>query len=723
MYRKVITSLVIILTLALSLQTFIVRRVQALGANVIVNGSAETAVSGGGAPANWTKSSWGTNTPVYQYKTSGAQAGTKSLYVSVSGYVDGDAKWAFDQVAVKPNTQYVFTDYYKSNVATDVVAWSTNAAGEDSYLYLGTVAAKTDAWTKASYVFNTPADTAKLSVLHLIAANGYLWTDNYKLQEASQAVITNNVPNNSFEQVSDTNSNLPIAWNKQKWGTNNASFSYLSTGRTGTRSAKITISSYTSGDAKWVYDAQPAKPNALYTFTDYYKANVVTRVVAAIEMVDGSWNYIEMPTAPKSATTWVQYKGTFTMPANAKSYTVFHLLDKVGNLTVDDYAVSYQTIEPPVIKNGIPNDSVEQVSTDPTKPMGWTNGSWGTNTVQFEYLTNGHIGTRSIKTTITTYTDGDAKWYYDPQPVTPGTQLLFSDYYISNVASQVIVMLEMSDGSTMYVGLKNASPVQYWTQYTDSFLVPTGAVKATVLHLINSVGYLVTDDYSMTNYNPIGFARGLVSLTFDDGWEDNYDTALPKMQAYGFKSTQFYATTFIEGTGHEYKIKAFFDAGHEIGSHSVTHPDLRYVSSSQLTTELASSKQYLEGIVGTGNVKNFATPYGGYNDQVLAEIKKYYGSHRPVDQGFNAKDNFDRYAVKVQNVLKTTTTAEIQGWLQKAQQDKTWLILVYHRVASDPGDYDTYTTNFDQHLVAIKNSGLPVVTYQQALNEIYPQLQ
>lgn len=145
------------------------------------------------------------------------------------------------------------------------------------------------------------------------------------------------------------------------------------------------------------------------------------------------------------------------------------------------------------------------------------------------------------------------------------------------------------------------------------------------------------------------------------------------------------------------------------------------LNATTLDYELLHSKTYLEKLIGKP-VPNFATPYGDYNASVVNGIKKYYASHRSVDEGYNSKDNFNIYNLRVQNVLDTTTAAEVENWINTAKANKTWLILVYHRVANDPGPYDTTPTLFAQHLEKIKASGISVKTLQEALDIVKPQL-
>jgi len=279
--------------------------------------------------------------------------------------------------------------------------------------------------------------------------------------------------------------------------------------------------------------------------------------------------------------------------------------------------------------------------------------------------------------------------------------------------------------------LKTAPTSANWTQYSESFQVPANAKTMIVFHLISAVGWLTTDDYSLIKINPKGFNRPLISLTFDDGWEDNTLTALPMLKNYGFKSTYFFATTYLENSpstgpinvSGPSAVKTIFNEGHEIGSHSVTHPDLTILNANQLSYELTHSKEYLESLVGAGNVKSFASPFGAYNDAAIAAIKNLYQSHRTTDEGYNSDENFDPYRLKVQNMQSTTPLSQFQSWIDQTIKDRSWLILLYHRVASGGlGQWDTLQSDFQNQLDVIKNSGVTVKTINQALSELTPQI-
>ncbi len=427
----------------------------------------------------------------------------------------------------------------------------------------------------------------------------------------------------------------------------------------------------------------------------------------------GSWTVYNIPLS--------------SLSADNKTITGIVLHDISGSATsvlyVDSVSLTSQTVETPVITDNVPNNSLEQTSSLNGQPLGWHTNSWGTNTPVFTYLSTGHTGTKSVETQVTSYTSGDAKWYYDSQPVTPMQKYYFKDYYESNTTSRIVIEFTSSDGTQSYSELNPAQAETNWTQYVASFTAPASAQTMTVMHLLSSVGFLITDDYQVVNYVPEGFNQGLVSITWDDGIESQYSGAFPIMQKYNLPGTFYLVSGFLNTDFFMTATQAaeLQSAGDELAAHTLDHPDLTTVTPDQLQIELGQSQKDLQTIFGT-SFNDFATPYGAYNDQVMAVIKEYYRSHRGVETGYNSKDNFNIYDILVQDVNTSTTPSQVTAWVEQAKQDKTWLVLVYHQVDNPTDPYSISGSDLDAELQTIKNSGMPVLTVDRALSQILPQV-
>jgi peptidoglycan/xylan/chitin deacetylase (PgdA/CDA1 family) len=537
---------------------------------------------------------------------------------------------------------------------------------------------------------------------------------------STPAAPANLIANPSVEHSTD--GATPTGWSRGYWGTNSRQFSYSSNAHTGSKSVTVTISSYTSGTVKWYPDPVAVTAGQAYDYSDWYESNVATGVVVAFIDSSGNYKYANLPTAPAS-TSWEQYNAKFTVPAGTMKLSVYHSIGAVGSLTLDDVSLMSDN-------NLIANPSVEQ-STDGATPTNWLNDSWGTNTTTFSYSNDGHTGAKSVRTSITSYSSGAAKWYFKPVAVQGNQSYLFSAWLKTNIQPYVTVSYQMQDGTTRYerapTPLVTATAATTWQNYTTVITAPVGAQSVTVLIAISNTGWLETDDYSLTAYQLSGFNKPLVSLTFDDGLLSTYTNGLPLLQKYGLVSTEYIVSGKIGTASHMTveQIGEFQNEGSEIASHTVDHPDLTTLNSSHVDTELSQSQATLRQLFGSNTATDFASPYGQYNYSVIAAVKQYYRSHRSIDAGFNSKETFDPYDILVQNVNSDTLPAEVAGWVDHAIATKTWLVLVYHGVEDQipAGDqYDVSTSNLDTELGQIKASGVKVVTMNDALNEITPQL-
>ncbi|MEV4987943.1 polysaccharide deacetylase family protein [Pseudarthrobacter sp. LMD1-1-1.1] len=224
-----------------------------------------------------------------------------------------------------------------------------------------------------------------------------------------------------------------------------------------------------------------------------------------------------------------------------------------------------------------------------------------------------------------------------------------------------------------------------------------------------------------------GFSRGLVSVTFDDGWVSQYVNAHPVLRETDIPATYYITSGCVDADPacmtHE-QIRTLEDQGDEIGSHSQTHPHMPTLSAAERNVELADSRTTLRRMFGPTVAANFAAPFGEYDDLTIGAAKRYYGSQRTTDSGFNTKAGFNRYRLVGQNVLAHTPSDLVRGWIESAKANGYWLILVYHEVGENRngGVFHIDTATFRDQMLAIRNSGLAAVTVAQGLEESTFQL-
>lgn len=113
-----------------------------------------------------------------------------------------------------------------------------------------------------------------------------------------------------------------------------------------------------------------------------------------------------------------------------------------------------------------------------------------------------------------------------------------------------------------------------------------------------------------------------VALTFDDGYMDAYTTAFPLLQQYGFVATFYVITGFVGNQGYMgwNELQALQAAGMEIGSHSISHPNLTALSQAQRDEQLLSSRQRLQEVLGTP-IRSFCYPSGLFDATVQQAVR------------------------------------------------------------------------------------------------------
>lgn len=208
----------------------------------------------------------------------------------------------------------------------------------------------------------------------------------------------NLIANASFEDANPSLPSQPLAWRPGNWGTNVSRFSVASEGSAGTRSARVDVTSFSSGDAKWTSDPVAVTAGTAYVYRDTYKSDVTTKLIAAMQLSDGTTAFQTLANVAPSS-TWATVNAAITPVANTVRLNIFHLIAAVGYLQIDD--VIFSLPDAPVVANGVTNGTLEQASDlNPALPAGWRSSSWGTNTTSFVYDTDAHGGSRSIRINV-----------------------------------------------------------------------------------------------------------------------------------------------------------------------------------------------------------------------------------------------------------------------------------------------------------------------------------
>ncbi|MEM8638664.1 MAG: polysaccharide deacetylase family protein [Cyanobacteria bacterium P01_G01_bin.54] len=528
------------------------------------------------------------------------------------------------------------------------------------------------------------------------------------------------------EPFSDT---LPRFWRPGGEGQRDAVFRYPVAGYQGGKAVYVELANRETGDAKWLPYDVAVVPGETYTFTSMYRANVASKIYARYnrgtcltEAIDCEYEELGVKPAAKN---WTQANVSFKVPVGVRSLTVFQLLDTDGWLSLSEPVLAPRKPAIATTQSHIPNATLAAGLANLETPAGWLESSQGDNQPIHEYISNDGVDDRSsIKVTVAGHQSGDAKWLYEPQAIAGGRDYLFSVAYKTDIVPDAGVQLINGAGEISYLRLPKPNPQgAEWQHYAHEFFAPQGTLFAAAFLTVATNGYLQTDDYRLTPFTHESFEQPIVTLTFDDGYPENIETALPIMTKHGFKATHCYTTGDLQkNSAKRQSLKTWHQAGHEICAHSVTHADLTKLGGDALINELKQSQAALEKLVGAP-VPNFATPYGAYNPTVKDAIKQFYGVHRTINNGFNSPENLDRYALKTQNLYADTPLVQFKEWVDRAIADQTWLILTYHRIGTtESSAYTTPIADFTEQMAYLASTGVRVMTLDEAVEVVMGQI-
>lgn len=147
-----------------------------------------------------------------------------------------------------------------------------------------------------------------------------------------------------------------------------------------------------------------------------------------------------------------------------------------------------------------------------------------------------------------------------------------------------------------------------------------------------------------------GDGAGLVGLTFDDGYADFVEHAVPVLARHGMTATLYVVAGLLGGDNawddgprldllDADGVRAVAAAGHEVGSHTLTHADLRGADPATLRREVGDSRRVLEDVL-QAQVRGFCYPWGHF-DAAAADAARAAGyDHACVTGDFLPGDRF-----------------------------------------------------------------------------------
>lgn len=234
------------------------------------------------------------------------------------------------------------------------------------------------------------------------------------------------------------------------------------------------------------------------------------------------------------------------------------------------------------------------------------------------------------------------------------------------------------------------------------------------------------------------FANGVVSVCFDDNWDSVWTLGKPKLDAAGFRASNYSITDLIGASGRLTlaQILTMQEQGWEIAAHSNTLA--AHTSMFTAMTEAAvdsDMRAQTSRMRGNGlRVRGTAYPQGAYgttadNGSTHPPTRRYFGYARTVYR--RTMETFppaDLLRLRAQSGISSfsggyapsSLTTSTTGDIDRAKANKAWLILVFHKiVASSPAaTSEILQSDFNTIVDKIVSSGVAcmpiadVLTYE-----------
>lgn len=217
-------------------------------------------------------------------------------------------------------------------------------------------------------------------------------------------------------------------------------------------------------------------------------------------------------------------------------------------------------------------------------------------------------------------------------------------------------------------------------------------------------------------------AKAMATISFDDGWEDNYTNAFRIMS--GINKTMpgqvAIVPSFIDSEFYlkPSQMKELTAAGWEFYNHSYSHLFMTELSAEEVREEIIKAYSYISEFDPTG-AYHFAVPYSTVDSQVLQILKNNALSARYVAEKINPIP-FNRYEIAFMEVTNVTAFSTVKEWIDQTIDQKKWILLMFHRIDDPAEDRYTYSTSNFRRIIEyldLRKSDIQVVTVSDALRE------
>ena len=193
-----------------------------------------------------------------------------------------------------------------------------------------------------------------------------------------------------------------------------------------------------------------------------------------------------------------------------------------------------------------------------------------------------------------------------------------------------------------------------------------------------------------------GFKAAAITYTLDDNTSNQLPVAIPLFDQYNFKTTLFTVSNWGPNWAG---LRTASANGHEVTSHTVTHPSLGGLTVAQQTTELQQSQATIRTNVPTAKCETVAYPNCVTGD--VPTIQSYYIAGRGCSGQLmpaTPSDFYNLSAIITGTTGAVQTAANFNARVDAARTARGWCVFLTHGINNDGGYSPTQSTELATHL-------------------------
>ena len=219
--------------------------------------------------------------------------------------------------------------------------------------------------------------------------------------------------------------------------------------------------------------------------------------------------------------------------------------------------------------------------------------------------------------------------------------------------------------------------------------------KLTVAAALVGASMIYAQDAEIATWS--GFRKAAVSFTFDDGPQSDVDVALPMFEKYGYKATFNIVTNWANGGGNNGMlnwsgVQKLSAAGHEIASHSDSHPNGRPMPANEISSSKGTISQKIQQKYGVVTLAypNCDTPGDAQVLQNYVVGRICNGSWKGGSD-IMGKDGPSNWAAVSALMTGNQGTSDFKGNMDKAVQQGGWVAFLTHGFQNKTNGFADYS--------------------------------